>query len=162
MKGEVEAQLTLLSANSSFCCRSGHTVVISGSRRSSQSTSSPQLRPDLVTSDLLEEETEEQNNSNDGDAGDSSPTKQKGHRKTNQGRFFYLLLISQHTQKCWFAYTHCAYIVKLSFCLDFFMLNCNSKRASLWCPPDPLTLMRFQKSVFHGKLSFHQAAKNDF
>lgn len=113
MKGEVEAQLTLLSANSSFCCRSGHTVVISGSRRSSQSTSSPQLRPDLVTSDLLEEETEGRNNSNGEDAGDSSPTRvepfqkdktEKGHRETNQGRFFYLLLISQHTQKCWFAY----------------------------------------------------------
>lgn len=30
-------------------------MVTSGSRRSSQSTSSPQLSPDLVTSDLLEE-----------------------------------------------------------------------------------------------------------
>lgn len=50
------AHPTLLRANSSFCWRSGHTVVTSGSRRSSQSTSSPQLSPDLVTSDLLEEE----------------------------------------------------------------------------------------------------------
>lgn len=72
---EVKVQLTLLSANSSFCCRSGHTVVTSGSRRSSQSTNSPQLRPDLVTSDLLEEEErEEPCNSKGKDAGDSSPT----------------------------------------------------------------------------------------
>lgn len=34
-------------------------MVTSGSRRSSQSTSSPQLSPDLVTSDLLEEEVGE-------------------------------------------------------------------------------------------------------
>lgn len=41
-------------ANSSFCWRSGHAEVTSGSRCSSQSTSSPELSPDFVTSQLLE------------------------------------------------------------------------------------------------------------
>lgn len=47
------AYLTLLRANSSFCWRSGHTEVTSGSRCSSQSTSSPELSPDFVTSELM-------------------------------------------------------------------------------------------------------------
>lgn len=105
IRREVKGQLTLLSANSSFCCRSGHTVVTSGSRRSSQSTNSPQLRPDLVTSDLLEEEERERSHATatvktlatqvPHKSSRFKETKQKGRRETNPGCLINVLLISQ-------------------------------------------------------------------
>lgn len=47
---------TLLRENSSFCWRSEHTEVTSGSRCSSQSTNRPEFRPHFVTSELLEKQ----------------------------------------------------------------------------------------------------------